>query len=415
MNPTHISTPPRGLPRGYLWLLVGRTVSELGSEVTVLALPLTAITLLGAGPGQTGLLLACGRAPYLVIGLIAGVIVDRLPHRCILLTANLVMALTLATIPLLASLGQLGMVQLYMATTLVGTAAVIAEVAYLACVPTVVDRARLVRAQSSWQLSRSCVVTIGPFLAGWLVSAFSAPTAILADSASFVLATLLLPLVPARAAEPTPARSSSVIGQIAEGLTAVFGNPMLRAVTLATGSFIFCYNAYSAVFVLYLTQHLGLDGWTTGLVLSIGALGGIGGAVTAAWAGRVIGVGPVLMVTLALSAAGMTLAALFTQPRSAAVICVALSQFILSFGQEIYNVHQVSVRYALAPPRALGRVNASIRSLVWGLAPLGALLGGAVGAGPGLRTALLASSALAVASVLWIWLSPLRRTHSLHL
>ncbi|MCP3460837.1 MFS transporter [Bradyrhizobium sp. CCGUVB23] len=415
MNPTEISPSSRGLPRGYLGLLVGRTVSELGSEVTVLALPLTAITLLGAGPAQTGLLLACGRAPNLVIGLLAGVIVDRLPHQCILLTANLVMAVTLATIPLLASLGWLGMVQLCAATTLVGTAAVIGEVAYLACVPTVVDRALLVRAQSSWQLSRSCVVTVGPFLAGWLVSAFSAPTAILADSASFVLATVLLPLVPKRTAEPPATGSSSVISQIAEGLTTVFGNPILRAVTFATGSFIFCYNAYSAVFLLYLTQHLGLDGWTTGVVLSIGALGGIGGAATAAWAGRAIGVGPVLMVTLALSGAGMTLAALLTQQRPAAVICVALSQFVLSFGQEIYNVHQVSVRYALSPPRVLGRVNGSIRSLVWGLAPLGALLGGAVGAGPGLRTALVASSALGAASMLWIWRSPLRRTHSLHL
>ncbi|MGY8678304.1 MFS transporter [Bradyrhizobium sp. UFLA05-153] len=280
MNPTEISSPSRRLPGGYLGLLVGRTVSELGSEVTLLALPLTAITLLGAGPAQTGLLLACGRAPYLIIGLFAGVIVDRRPHRCILLTANLVMAATLATIPLLASLGQLGMVQLCMATTLVGTAAVIGDVAYLAYVPTVVDRALFVRTQSSWQLSRSCVVTVGPFLAGWLVSAFSAPTAILADSASFVLATVLLSLVPARTAELPTTESSSVIGQIAEGLTAVFGNPFLRAVTFATGSFIFCYNAYSAAFLLYLTQQLGLDGLTTGLVLSVGALGGIGGAVT---------------------------------------------------------------------------------------------------------------------------------------
>lgn len=411
MNPAEISTTARGLPRSYLAVLAGRTVSELGSEVTVLALPLTAITLLEAGPAQTGLLLACGRAPNLMIGLFAGVLVDRLPHRCILLTANLMMAVTLATIPILASLGQLGMFLLYMATTLVGTAAVIADLAYLACVPTVVDRARLVRAQSSWQLSRSGVVAVGPFLAGWLVSAFSAPFAILADSASFVLATALLLLVPMRAAEPPPAGSGSVLGQITEGLTTVFGNPILRAVTLATGSFIFCYNAYSAVFLLYLTKHLALDGWTTGVVLSIGALGGVVGALTASWAGRTIGLGPVLMVALALSAAGMTLTALLTQPRWAAIVCVALSQF----GQEIYNVHQVLVRYALAPDRVQGRVNASIRSVVWGLAPLGALLGGVVGAGPGLRTTLLASSVLGAVSVLWIWRSPLRHKHSLHL
>ncbi|MCP3396918.1 MULTISPECIES: MFS transporter [unclassified Bradyrhizobium] len=230
---------------------------------------------------------------------------DRLPNRCILLTANLVMAVTLATIPIFASLGQLEMVQLYVATTLVGTAAVIADLAYLARVPTVVGRARLVRAQSSWQLSRSGVVAVGPFLAGWLVSAFSAPIAILADSASFVLATALLPLVPKRGAEPPPAGSGPVLGQITEGLTTVFGKPILRAVTLATGSFIFCYNAYFAVFLLYLTKYLSLDGWTIGLVLSIGALGGVMGALTAARAGRAIGLGPVLMVTLALSAAGI--------------------------------------------------------------------------------------------------------------
>ncbi|XSC42239.1 MFS transporter [Bradyrhizobium sp. RDT10] len=120
----------------------------------MLALPLTAITLLGAGPVETGLLLACGRAPYLVAGPFAGVIVDRLPHRWILLIANLVMAATLATIPLLAGLGHLGMVQLCTATALVGVAAVNAEVAYLACVPTVVDRYRLVQAQSLLELSQ---------------------------------------------------------------------------------------------------------------------------------------------------------------------------------------------------------------------------------------------------------------------
>ncbi|WP_256378868.1 MFS transporter [Bradyrhizobium sp. Ai1a-2] len=413
MSRTDVSAPPRGLPRGYLALLVGHTVSQLGSEVTVLALPLTAITLLGAGPAQTGLLLACGRAPYLVIGLFAGVIVDRFPHRRILLTANLVMAATLATIPLLASLGQLGTVQLYMANTLVGVAAVIADVTYLACVPMVVDRARLIRAQSSWQLSKASVVAAGPFLAGWLVSAFSAPTAILADSASFLLATALLPLVPMRAAESQAASSSAVLSQVAEGLTAVFGNPILRAVTLATGTFIFCYNAYSAVFLLYLTNELGFDGWTTGVVLGIGALGGVVGAITAPWAGRAIGLGPVLIVALALSAGGLTLATLLTEPRCSAVACVAVSQFVLWVGQEIYNVQQVPIRYALVPDRVQGRVSASIRSVVWGLAPLGALLGGAVGAGPGLRATLVASSVLGAASVLWIWRSPLRHTHSL--
>ncbi|WOH63657.1 hypothetical protein [Bradyrhizobium sp. BWA-3-5] len=150
--------------------------------------------------------------------------------------------------------------------------------------------------------------------------------------------------------------------------------------------------------MLYLTKELGFDGWTTGVVVGIGALGGVVGAITAPWAGLVIGLGPVLMVALALSAAGMALAALLTEPRWAALACVALSQFVLWVGQEIYNVHQVPIRYAPVPNRVQGRVSASIRSVVWGLAPLGALLGGAVGAGAGLRATMVASSVLGAGS-----------------
>ncbi|WP_420969723.1 MFS transporter [Bradyrhizobium sp. B120] len=380
----------------------------------MLALPLTAITLLDAGPAQTGLLLACGRAPCLVVSLFAGVIVDRLPHRRILLTANVVMAAMLATIPLFASLGHLGMVQLYTTSMLVGVAAVIADVAYLACIPTVVDRSQLVRAQSSLELSQASAMAVGPFLAGWLVNALSAPTAILADSVSFLVAAALLSLVPMRAASCSAGASSAVFGQVAEGLAGVFGNPVLRAVTLASGTFIFWHNAYSAAFLLHLTKDLGFDSRVVGMVLGIGALGGVVGAASSPWAGRAIGLGPVLMIGLAVSAAGMSLAALLTQPFWAAVACVALSQFILWIGQGLYNVQQVPIRYALVAQRLQGRVNASIRSVVWGLASLGALAGGAAAAATGLRATLLASSLLGTASIVWIWRSPLRHTRSLH-
>nr|WP_274617677.1 MFS transporter [Bradyrhizobium oropedii] len=401
------------MPRSYLALLVGQTISLLGSNVTMLALPLTAITLLDAGPAQAGLLLACGRAPCLFVSLFAGVIVDRLPHRRILLTANVVMAATLATIPLCASLGHLGMVQLYATSVLVGVAAVIADVAYLACIPTVLDRSQLVRAQSSLEFSQATAMAAGPFLAGWLINAFSAPTAILADSVSFLLAAALLSLVPMPAASAAP--SSTVLVQMAEGLASVFGNAVLRAVTLATGTFIFWHNAYSAAFLLHLTKDLGFDSRVVGMVLGIGALGGVVGAAGSPWVGRAIGLGPVLMTGLAVSAAGMSLAALLTRPWWAAVACVALSQFILWIGQGLYHVQQVPIRYALVPQRLQGRVNASIRTVVWGLGSLGALVGGAAAAATSLRTTLLASSVLGTASIIWIWRSPLRRTRSLHL
>ncbi|UGY16985.1 MFS transporter [Bradyrhizobium septentrionale] len=401
------------MPRSYLALLVGQTISLLGSNVTMLALPLTAITPLDAGPAQTGVLLACSRAPCLMLSLFAGVIVDRLPHRRILLTANVVMAATLATIPLSVGLGHLGMVQLYATSLLVGGVAVIADLAYLACIPIVVDRSRLVRAQSSLELSQAIAMAAGPFLAGWLVNALSAPTAILADSVSFLLAAALLLLVPMRSAGRSTAASCAVLCQVAEGLAGVFGNPILRAVTLATATLIFCHTAYSAAFLLHLTKDLGFDSRIVGVVLGTGALGGVVGAASSPSAGRAIGIGPVLMVGLAVSTVGMSLATLITEPRWAAVACVSLSQFILWIGQGIYNVQQVPLRYALVAQRLQGRANASIRSVVWGLASLGALAGGAVAAATGLRITLLASSLLGAASIVWIWRSPLRRTRSL--
>lgn len=405
----HNRRTERGLPLGYLILVTGQTISVLGSQVTLLALPLTAITLLGAGSVQTGLLLACGRAPYLVLGLLAGVIVDRFPHRLILMTANLTMSAVLATIPVAALTGQLGMAHLYAANILVGVAAVIADVAYLACVPTVVESAQRVRAQSAIELSQSAAVALGPLLAGWLISALSAPVAIFLDAATFLVAALLLPLVPLGSAH-SPPENSKVRKEIIEGLRFVFGHGTLRAVTLATCTFVFCYNAYSAVFLLYLTRNLGFTPGMTGAVVAIGAVGGIAGAIISSPAGRMFTLRTMLTTALLVSALGAATAPVIAAPQWAALICVAISQFVLWTGQQAYNVQQVPIRYAVAPQALQGRVNASIRTVVWGLAPLGALLGGICGDVLGLRATLLVTGLLGATAILWIRWSPLGST-----
>ncbi|KPH97998.1 major facilitator superfamily MFS_1 [Actinobacteria bacterium OK074] len=404
------------LPRGFHLLLTGQTVSLAGSAVTLLALPLTAIELLGAGPFETGVLLACGRAPYLLCGPLAGVLVDRLPHRTLLMAANTVMALALATVPVAALAGHLALPHLYVTATVVGTATVLADVAYLACVPTVVPPALLVQAQSRLELGQSFAVALGPPLAGWLIGAFSAPTAIFADAASFLVATALLPYVATRpvardggqAPLAATGLARTVFSEAAEGALFVVRTARLRAVTFATATLVFCYNAYSAVFLLYLTGRLGFSAGASGAVLGIAAAGGVAGALVARPLAHVLGLGRVLTVSLLLSAVGAGLTPLVAATGWAALVGVALSQFLLWTGQQIYNVHQVPIRYALTPAALHGRVNASIRTVVWGLAPLGALLGGACGTWLGTRTTLLLSgTALALAAV-WIVRSPLR-------
>ncbi|MEM5461813.1 MFS transporter [Paraburkholderia phytofirmans] len=415
------NAPRRRLPRSFHFLLAGQTVSLVGSQVTLLALPLTAIELHNAGPFETGVLLACGRAPYLLLGLLAGVLVDRFPHRILLMTANAAMALTVATVPLVDSLsGHVGMPQLYMVATLVGAATVIADVAFLACVPTVVRLPQLVLAQSRLELGQSAALMLGLPIAGWLITTLSAPIAILADAASFLLATALLPYVAMRPARGMPAtlehddhravvRTRGVIGRVlseaAEGALFVLRTSRLRAVTLATGTLIFCYSAYSAVFLLYLTEGLRLTAAATGTVTGIAAAGGVVGTLLARPAARALGLGRVLVAALLTSAVGAALTPVF---QVSGWLAVGLSQFLLWTGQQIYNVHQVPIRYALAPPALHGRVNASIRTAVWGLAPVGALLGGACGTWLGARTTLLLSGALIATATGWIVTSPLR-------
>ncbi|WP_063807333.1 MFS transporter [Streptomyces caeruleatus] len=411
--------PGERLPRGFHLLLIGQTVSLVGSAVTFLALPLTAIDLLGAGPFETGVLLACGRAPYLLCGPVAGVLVDRLPHRVLLMSANTVMAVALATVPIAALTGHVGLPHLYTAATVVGTATVLADVAYLACVPNVVPPTQLVRAQSRLELGQSIAVALGPLLAGWLIGTFSAPTAIFADSASFLLATALLPFVAMRPAEYLPAHGAArehddgrrahggILSEAAEGALFVLRTARLRAVTLATATLVFCYNAYSAVFLLYLTERLGFSAGASGAAMGIAAAGGIAGALAARSLARGLGLGRVLVASLVLSAIGAVLTPVAAVTGWAALLAVALSHFLLWAGQQIYNVHQVPIRYVLTPRVLHGRVNASIRTIVWGLAPLGALLGGACGAWFGTRATLLLSGAAIAFAAAWIVRSPL--------
>lgn len=411
------------LPRSFYLLLTGQAVSLVGSQVTLLALPLTAIELLDAGPLETGVLLACGRAPYLLLGLLAGVLVDRFPHRPLLMTANAAMALTLATVPLAASLtGHVGMLHLYTVATLVGAASVIADVAFLACVPTVVRLPQLVQAQSRLELGQSAALVLGLPLAGWLIATFSAPIAILADAASFLLAMALLPYVEMRSVRRTSAtgdhkdhRVGGVLSEAAEGALFVLRRSRLRAVTLSTGTLIFFYSAYSSVLLLYLSGELGLTAAAIGTVTGIAAAGAVAGALLARPAARALGLGRVLVAALLTSAVGAVLTPAFQVSGWLVWPVVGLSQFLLWAGQQVYNVHQVPIRYALAPPELHGRVNASIRTIVWGLAPLGALLGGACGTWLGTRTTLLLSGGLIAAATGWIVASPLRAVRTVQL
>lgn len=379
----------------FLLLWSGQSVSLVGSQVTAVALPLVAVVALGAGPWEMGVLAACGRLPQLLLGLPAGAWVDRLPRRPVLVVCSAAQAATLGLVPLAAGLGWLTLPLLAAVAFATGSLAVFADTAALALVPAVVPRARLTAAQGALETSQSVSQIAGPALSGWLVHALSAPLALLADAASFLVAAATAARV--RAPERRHRDGTGLWRQVVVGARAVFGAKVLRYVTLCTATHVFFYNAFTAVLVLYLTKDLGMPPPVLGLVLSTGAVGGLVGSVVAARLGRGFGMGRTMAAAVVLAGVGTGLFAVAGGP-----VAVGAAQVLMWFALQVYNVLQVPVRYLLTPEAVHGRVNATIRTAVWGTAPAGALVGGALGDLVGLRATVVAAGVGAALASLWL-------------
>jgi len=394
----------------FLKLWVGETISLLGSQVTLLALPLTAILTLHANAAQMGYLTAAETAPSLLVGLVAGAWIDRLRRRPIMIGVNLGRFALLLSIPLLAVSGRLSMHVLYPIAFLVGTLMVWFNVAYQAFFPSLVGREHLIEGNTRLEVSASGAQIAGPGLAGLLVGLVTAPLAIAADAASFLASALCL--VAIRTPEPSPiARepAGSVWRDVVEGLRAVLGNPVLRAIAGGTGTLNFFGAAADALVVLYLSRQLGLGPVLLGVIFAAGNVGFLAGALLSGWLPGRIGLGPTIVWSLPIGGFGALLVPLAGGPLLPVVGLLVLGRVLVGFGGAIYNVHQVSLRQRITPDRLQGRMNASMWVLVWGTLPLGGLLGGALGGTLGLRATLALLAVGQMLAVLWVWRSPVRR------
>jgi MFS family permease len=389
----------------FLKFWIGQTISDFGDQITLLALPLTAVITLQAGPIEMGVLGAVAAAPTALFSLFAGVWVDRLPRRRILIVADLGRASLLITIPVAFVLGLLSMAQLYVVGFAVGTLSVFFIVAYQAYLPALVGRAQLVDANGKMNASGSLAQLAGPGVAGVLVQLFTAPMPVLVDALSFLASVTGLALI-RRAEPPVVARARDMRAEIREGLSALLGHPVLRTLVAVSAIFVLLFSAQTAIFILYLARDLGLDPPVIGIVLAVGAVGALLGAVLASDIAKRLGIGPSFILG-AVPAIGLAARAVLFASPEATVATIAAIQFAVFFGAALFNVNGPSLRQALTPSHLLGRVNASYRFLVWGTGPVGALLGGTLGAVLGLRVALLVTG-LAVLTIFPILLlSPL--------
>lgn len=392
----------------FMRLWSAQAISQFGTQISLLAIPLTAALTLDASARQMGVLVAAETAPFLLFGLVAGVIADRVRRRRLLIWADVGRALLFATIPLAWLLDALTMWQLLLVAFAAGTLTVFFEVAYQSYLPSLVGREQLGDGNSKLVTSGAVAQIAGPGLAGLLIQLATAPFAVLVDALSFLGSAACL----VRIRKPEPAIDASqrrpMLAEIGEGLGYIVHHPLLRPIAGCTATSNLFNSAFVAIFILFVTRDLGLSAGWIGLIFGVGSAGFLVGALFAARAAERLGIGPAIIASVVAGSLPPFAIAVVDGPRvfEAAVIMLAFAWMSVAFA--IYNITQVTLRQTITPDRLLGRMNATMRFIVWGVMPIGALLGGLLGDVIGLRETLLVAAAGGALAVLWPLFSNVR-------
>jgi MFS family permease len=408
--------PPRlrgGLLRhhDFRQLFIGDTLSQVGTQLTMLAIPVMAVKVLDADAFEMGLLATCEFLAFLVIGLPSGAWVDRWRKQRVLVTNDLIRAAALASLPLAWVLDLLTFPQLLFVALTIGTCTVFFDVAYQSYLPDIVEPHQIGEGNAKLQAVQSIAMIGGPGAAGGLIKLIGAPLTILLDSLTFIWSAFWIRRI--RHVDTPPPREDRrpLVVEIREGLSFVLKHPLLWRITSTTGLANLFSSMSGALIVLY-ALRLGLDEGLLGLAFGIGAVGGLLGALTTtrltAWVGegRIIPLSTLLWMPAGFA---MPLAGTVLDP----MVAVIVYMFLNTFGVVLYNVAQVSFRQRLCPRPMLGRMNASIRFIVWGVMPIGGFLGGVLGHQLGLRSVFWIEAFGAVLAALPVILSPLLRMREL--
>lgn len=388
--------------RAFRLLWAGQSISILGDHVTLLALPLAAVLVVDAGAAEMGILAAAGWAPHLLLSLAAGVWLDRSRRRrAVCIAADVARAAVLATVPLAYALDALTIEHLVAVAFLIGSLTVVFDTGLGIIFPLVVRREDYVEGQSAVGVSRSVSAVAGPGLAGALVQGLGAPAALLADTASFAASAGFLARLPVE--EPPRARATArVLEQLREGLRFVLRHPLLRPSVLCTATINLFNMAFNAIVVLFLAEELDFSAALIGVIFSAGALGALAGAFVAPRVRARLGTGRAIVVGAVLFPAPLLAFPLVAGPRPLVVATLVAAEALASLGVMIFDVNNNALNVLATPHRLRGRQFGATRTIVYGVRPLGALAGGALGAWLGLRPALAIGAAGALLGVGWL-------------
>jgi MFS family permease len=408
-----LPAPPAGgvmTDRNFVRLFAGESVSLIGTQVTQFAMPLVAILTLKATVFEVGVLSALRLAPVIVVALFAGVWLDRTRRRPVLIVCSLICAVLIGLVPVASALGFLSLGLLYAVTVLVGGLNVIFDVGALSYVPNLVETRHLGEANGKIQAIRAFAGISGPALAGLLVGLITAPITMSADAVSYMFsAGGLLTISKLEPPPKVPEQRTPVRRQLAEGFRAVYGGKLLRNLLSQTAVLNLAFGALWPVFTVYAVRNLHLSPFKLGVVVGSAAVGGLAGALFATRIRDRFGLGR----GMAVATIGTGLAPLlFIVPRGASPGSLAVlvgAQLVYGTSIQMINVNAITLRQVVTPKRLLARMNGTYRMLLFGVAPVGAIIGGVLGEVFGLRVALEISVFAMIAPMFWLFFSPVFR------
>jgi MFS family permease len=393
-----------------LW--IGQSVSALGTQVSMVALPLIAVLTLHVGALELGLLAALETVPYLVLSLPAGAIVDRVDHRRAMIACDIGRAAALLATAAAMILGVLSIGLLCLVALIVGSLSVFFTVAYTSYLAAILPPERLVAGNQRLELSESAARVAGPSVGGALLELAGGAAAAALDGISYLVSALAIAGSgrPSRSATTTPAQAGFV-ESMGAGLRHVLGDRILRDLAGSTAIFNFGSGMILAVVVLFATREVGLDAAGFGIVYGLGNVGFVLGAMLVGVVTERLGVGRTFAWSSFASAGAMVLIALAGS--GSGVLLLFAGRFLGAVATPVYNVAALSLRQARVSEAIMGRVNGTFQFLEWGALPIGSLVGGLLGAVFEPRAALAAAAACGVASAAWIATSPARRLTTL--
>jgi MFS family permease len=398
----------------FVRLWTSMTITAFGAQITNLALPLTAAVMLHATPWQMGVLVALETLPFALVSLHAGVLIDRVRKLPIVIAADIGRGVALLAIPLAAYFDALSIELLFVVGFVCGVQNVVGGAAYQVLLAQMAGRRRLVEANAKISLGETSAALVGPGLAGGLIQVLTAPFAIVVDALTFFASALMLRRIRIAQDIAHEGPKASVGAEIHEGLKLVWHNRTLLALAWVAGLWQILHHMQIAVLILFATRDLGLTPGAIGLAYAGGGLGCVLAAGFAQRLSQRLGIGPVIVHGLILTAFGWQAFGLVAGPAWMATLALGIAMLVFDFGAVLYGINYLALRQAITPDRLLGRMTATMRFLTVAAAPLGSLAGGALATAIGLRATLLTVGALglalAVGAVLW---SPVRRHRKL--